>query len=219
MEKTDDVIDFDMAMAVKMREEAALLRASKVNGQDATAALQNPHDLSGTLLASAASEVVKHQRAQHDIESAIGEWQILRRGNLKCRADASLGRLSVRSCDHRGRSIDAGHRARWSNMSRCRNRQGPRAAADVEYGFSIPESRKAEDALTQLSFSSVRQQPREQVVTSGPMEDQTMCSRGRLLIHRLLPCERRLEMRRREEQFQQGMRYRTITGVCSFSRD
>jgi hypothetical protein len=204
-------MDLDMAVAVKMREEAALLRASKVSGQNATAALQNPRDLSGTLLASAPREVVEHQRAQHNIESAIGKWQTFRHGNLKPRAGTSLGRLPIRSCDHRGRSIDAGYRARRTNVTRCRNRQRPRAATDVEHGFSTLESRKAEDALTQLTFSSVRQQPREQIVTSGPMEDQTVCSRCRLLIHRslLLLSERRLEMCSREEHVWQRMRYQT----------
>ena len=38
-----------MAVAVKVREETALLRASKVNGQDATAGRQNPRDLSSEL--------------------------------------------------------------------------------------------------------------------------------------------------------------------------
>jgi hypothetical protein len=156
-EKSLDVMDFDMAMAVKMREEAALLRASKVNGQDATAALQNSRNLSRTLLPSAPRKVVKHQRAQHHIESAIRERQIFRHGNLKRRAGTSFGGLSIRSRDHRWRRIDGGHRPSRPDMPRFRNRQSPRATADVEYRFSGLESSKAEDAVTQLSFSSMRQ--------------------------------------------------------------
>jgi hypothetical protein len=208
-EEGHDVLDVDMSVAVSMREEATLLRASKVYGEDTTATLQNPRDLSSTLLASAPREVVEHQCAQHHIESAIGEWQMFRHGNLKHRAGASFGRLAIRSGDHRRRGVDAGYRARRPNMTRCGNRQGPRPAANVKYGVAILESSKAEDALTEFSFSSVRQQPCEQVVPSSPIEDQAVGPRRRLLIHRLPHTERRLEMRRREEQVRQRIRYRT----------
>jgi hypothetical protein len=100
-EKRHDVLKVDVTVAMKMREQAALLRASKVDSQDPTASPENSPDLSGARLARLAWQVVKHQRTQNDIESAIGEGQALGDANPKLSPCAGPGRLSDRPRDHR----------------------------------------------------------------------------------------------------------------------
>jgi hypothetical protein len=63
-----------MAM-VKVREKAFLSPlASEVNGEHASARLQNPSHLAGTLFACFAGQVMKHQRAQDNVEMCIRKW-------------------------------------------------------------------------------------------------------------------------------------------------
>lgn len=59
--------------AVKVREKVSLfLCGPEVNGKHSSARLQDPPHLAGTLFACFAGQVMKHQRAQDNVEMCIG---------------------------------------------------------------------------------------------------------------------------------------------------
>ena len=139
--------------------------------------------------------MVKHQGAKHDVEPPIRKRQVLGNGNLKRGTRTRLSRFAIRSRNHGGRRVDARDRACRPYVPGRGDRQRPGSAADVEDVVACLQAGKADDGLSQLALSAVRQQPRQQVVASGPVEDQTMSAWGVLLIHRSLHSQRRLEMR------------------------
>src|SRR5262249_56166532 len=94
-------------MSVEIREYPASLRASEVDCHHTTAGLQNSLDLACALLPSLPRQMVKHQRAEHDVESPIRKRQVLGNRNLKRDTRAGLFGFAIRARNHGGRSVDA----------------------------------------------------------------------------------------------------------------
>ena len=107
----DDALNVDMAVPVKMCQQARVLFSSKVDGEHTSARFQHARDLVRATFAGRPGQMVKHQRAQHNVESMVGIGQLFSGCQLEHDVDASFVRLSVRSGDHRGRRIDAVNRS------------------------------------------------------------------------------------------------------------
>ena len=63
-------------MTMKMREEASfVLHVSEVDDKNTAARSEDTAHFVGTLLTRSTRQMMEHHRAQHGIESRIGEWQ------------------------------------------------------------------------------------------------------------------------------------------------
>src|SRR5215471_13788906 len=100
-EQLHHVLDFDSAMTVKVCQQATPLCATEIDRYHATGGLENPLDLPRALLPSLPREMVKHQRAEDDVESSIKKRQVLGDRNLKRGKCTGLLRLSSRASNHR----------------------------------------------------------------------------------------------------------------------
>lgn len=157
VEQRHHIREVDVAVTVKMRQHTASIPAAEIDCQDTSATLQDPDHLLRALLAGLPRQMVKHQRAQDDIESLIGTRQVLGSRHLEVNREAGLSRFSSSSCDHRRRGVDAAHDTGRPDTPCCRNRKRASSAAYVEHHLSSSETGEADDALTELSLSAVRQ--------------------------------------------------------------
>ena len=82
-----------------------------------------------------------------------------------------------------------------------------------ENGVARSKARKADDALAELSFPAVREQPGQEVIASGPIDDESVGSRCGFMLHdnlhderklKEVSCEARLDVRRALSNKDQG---------------
>ena len=62
-----------------------------------------------------------------------------------------------------------------ADMAFCDNRQTSGSAPDVEHRFTSREASQVDEALAEGAISTVCQEPYEQIVTRGPMQDAASC--------------------------------------------
>src|SRR5262245_61438151 len=98
---------------VKVSEKSA--RSSifpfEVHGKHASAWLQHPSHLTGTLLACLGGEVMQHQRIQDNVEMCSGKRQRLAYRIVEDHLDPCLFRLPKSHRNHLRRRVDAMHSA------------------------------------------------------------------------------------------------------------
>jgi hypothetical protein len=89
---------------VKVREKASFLitESLKVNRKHASIRLQNPPDFMSALAPGFLGQVVKHHRAEREVELTVGKWQSLGQTIPKGDFYASLSRLLLRPAEHLG---------------------------------------------------------------------------------------------------------------------
>jgi hypothetical protein len=87
---------------VKVREKASFLitESLKINRKHASIWLQNPSDFMGTLAPGFLGQVVKHHRAEREVELTVGKWQSLGQTISKENFYAGLSRLLLRPAEH-----------------------------------------------------------------------------------------------------------------------
>jgi hypothetical protein len=174
-EQRFDIMRGDVAVTMEPREQAVpALRLAEVGDEDPASSLQHPSNLRCTLSTCVSRQMMKHQRAEHAIEVAIGEWQLLGSRELKRHVRLGPRRFARRSRDHLRRRVDTSHATRRADVRRRRDRQRPGAAADVQHRLTAPDVGTLEETLAKGAFAAQSQQPREEVVPRGPMDDQPM---------------------------------------------
>src|SRR5262245_27538671 len=123
-----------MAMPVmKVVEKTFVLPCalSEVNGQHASARLQNATHFDGEFPARFWRQMMKHQRAQHGIELPVGKRQRLCERLFEHDFDAGPSRLLLCARDHLRRRFNAVDCAGWPNLPFSGNSQTSRAASHV----------------------------------------------------------------------------------------
>lgn len=174
LEQRHDLPRIDVTVPVKVREKPlSILRVREIDDQHAPFRFEHAVDLSHTLLADLAWQVMEHQRVQDHVELRIGERQRLGDRVLECDVDACLRRLRDRACDHLGRRVDPGRAATRANPSPGSDRQGARSAPDIEHGFAASKMREGNQFFAEGAVPAVGQEPDEQVVARRPMEHAT----------------------------------------------
>lgn len=93
-----------VSVVVEVIDDAFLVsfRWSKIYDQHAAAGLQHPSDLSNTLVAQLAGEMMKHEGAQHHIELRFREWQCFNRGIPEIDVQSRLAPFFDRASEHLG---------------------------------------------------------------------------------------------------------------------
>ena len=174
LEQRDDLSWIDVTMTVKVREKARLpLWVPKVHYKHTPLWFEDAPDLAGALLPRLAREVVEHECAQHHVELRLGKRQGLHNGGLETDIDPRPGCLRRGSCDHGRGRVDAKHLATCADLTFGDNRQGAGSASNVEHEFARLKVREAKQLLAKGTIAPVCQEPDEEVVTCGPMQDAT----------------------------------------------
>src|SRR5687768_11968946 len=145
-------------------------RHSKVHGEHASAGFEYAANLSGALLARRPRKVMQHQRAEHDVELAIGEGKCLDDCSTEGDVDAPLGRLASGSGNHLRGRVDAVDDPRCPHALFRGDRKGPRPAPDVEHGLPRLEARKLDESFAERALTAEGEQPYHEVVEArgGP---------------------------------------------------
>src|SRR5262245_29852957 len=124
-----------MAMTVMKVIEKAFPFAhssAKVNGQHASAGLQNPGYLDRQPLARFFGQMMKHHSGQHYVELRIGKGQRLGKRCLENHSDAGLSRLLLRPGNHLRRGVNSIYSASWPDLPFGYNGKASGTAAHVQ---------------------------------------------------------------------------------------
>src|SRR5262245_25753171 len=124
-----------MAMTVmKVVENAFVLACTpaEVNRQHASARLQNATHLDGEFWARFRRQMMKHQRAQRDIELPVGKRQRLCERLFEHDFDTGLSRFLLRARDHLRRRVNAENCAVWPDLLFGGNGETSSAASHVQ---------------------------------------------------------------------------------------
>jgi hypothetical protein len=172
-EQGDYFGQLDVTVAVQAREKASLFScgASEVNGKHSSARLQNPSDLAGALFSSFAGQMMKHQRAQDNVEMCVRKWQRFDNPIFEDNLDLRLSRLLTCPGNHLRRRVDPIYRACWPDMRFGGDRKGPCSTAHIQNGFARLKARQAENLLTKSTFPSQRHQPDQEIIASSRVQD------------------------------------------------
>lgn len=118
VELRNDVLQIDVTVAVKMRNQARLaLWTPEINDQQASLRFQHTANLTQALLTQLSWQMVEHERAQHHIESGVRKRQRFDDGDLEGHVDSRLGRLGPGTRHHRRRRVDTAHLSAFPNLA------------------------------------------------------------------------------------------------------
>ena len=98
-------------------------------------------------LASLPRQVVKHQGAQHHVESSVRKRQAVRDGDLEINADSRLCCLPSRSGNHRRGGVNSADVTVLRTLTGCGDRQRARTAPHVEHCVPRLDSRQTDDPI------------------------------------------------------------------------
>ena len=143
----------------------------EVDHKHAALWFEHAPDLAGALLAHLAREVVKHQRAHDHVKLRLRERQRLGNGGLEGHVDSCLRGLRGCPRDHGGGRVDADHLAGWPNLPLGNNCQRSSSAPDIEHRFAGCEVRQANQLFAERAIAPMCQEPYEQVVPGGPVQN------------------------------------------------
>jgi AcrR family transcriptional regulator len=126
--------------------------------------------------------MVEHKCAQYHVELRLRKRQALHNGSLEAHVDSCLGCFRTGARDHGWGRVDAEHVAVCADLAFGDNRQGSSSTADVEHGFARRELRRTKQLLAKSAIAPAGQEPDEEVVARGPLQNAT--NRGRCCVGR-----------------------------------
>jgi hypothetical protein len=150
------IVESHASVFVKVSKRAAMAGSfhAEIDDEHPPAGLQHPPNLPDTRLARGASKVVKHHRAQNDVELRVRVRQRFGMGGLEGNVECRSGCFVSSPRNHLWRSVDPPNRTSRTDSAFGRNceRSGP--APDVQHGVTQADFGKVEHFLADRTLSS-----------------------------------------------------------------
>src|SRR5579871_725469 len=153
-QQRSDILCANMSVGtVKMRQKASLLitESLEVDDKHTSIRLQNPSNLSYTLLPCFLWQMVKHHTAQHYVELCVRKGKCFRHSSLKDDVNAGLSGFLLRPCEHLHRGIKPVHGTSNSDALLARNGERSRSAAYVKHRFATGHASQVQHFLSKCS--------------------------------------------------------------------